>query len=211
MNLNNKILSAEIKSLISKLNNEFPDLIFGGSIALNAVGLIERKIGDIDIFVPEKHKILQSNYVLEYISSENQRLKDNKNEQPKNVFDYFSKQSKNKFDWAEFGEMKANEDVFSENGLCTLRTGIIIDNIKVCIFEVQNEDELKSFRFKIDDSNEINLQNIFHAIKTKCLYVRKSFSPNFDKHLSDLSEIYHELKSIDKELKGFEMKKRYLV
>ena len=191
MNLNNKILSPEIKDLILKLNNEFPDIVFGGSIALNAVGLIERKIGDIDIFVHEEHKILESSYVLDYKSSENQRVKDKKNEQPKNVFDYFSKQ-------AEFGEMKANGDVFSENGLCTLRTGIIIDNIKVCIFEVQNEDELKSFRFKIDDSNEINLQNIFHAIKTKCLYVRKSFSPNLDKHLSDLSEIYRELKSITK-------------
>lgn len=198
MNLNNKILSTEIKNLILKLNNEFPDIIFGGSIALNAVGLIERKIGDVDIFVPEKHKILQSNYVLDYISSENQKVKNKKTEYG---------QSKNKFDWAEFGEMKANEDVFSENGLCTLRTGIIINNIKVCIFEVQNEDELKSFRFKIDDSDEINLQNIFHAIKTKCLYVRKSFSPNLDKHLSDLFEIYHELKSIDKELKGFEKKK----
>lgn len=204
MNLNSKILSDKIKNLIIKLNNEFPDIVFGGSIILNGVGLIERKIGDIDIFVPEKHRILQSNYVLDYIKSENNKVIEKSEEQPKNIFDYFEKQ-------ANFVSLqKLDENAFSENGEFTLRTGIEIDDVHVCIFEVQNLDELKSFRLKIDNGIEVNAQNIFHALKTKCLYIKKSFSSNLDKHYNDLLEIYNLLKPIDSDLKRFENKENDL-
>jgi hypothetical protein len=50
-NLDNPdILSDEIVSAIDLIIKEIPDAIFGGSIALNAVGLLNRKISDIDVF-----------------------------------------------------------------------------------------------------------------------------------------------------------------
>jgi len=43
------ILSPEILALIDRITTTFPGVVFGGSIALNAVGVIKRKIRDIDI------------------------------------------------------------------------------------------------------------------------------------------------------------------
>ena len=51
-NLENKeILSDEILSVIDKIIVHVPEIIFGGSITLTAVGLLNRKINDIDLFV----------------------------------------------------------------------------------------------------------------------------------------------------------------
>ena len=51
-NLENKeILSDEILSAIDKILVHVPEIIFGGSVALSAVGLLNRKIYDIDLFV----------------------------------------------------------------------------------------------------------------------------------------------------------------
>lgn len=52
-----EILPDEILVVIDKLINYNPNFIFGGSIALNAVGLLNRKIKDIDIFVKEDYSI----------------------------------------------------------------------------------------------------------------------------------------------------------
>ena len=50
-NLENKeILSDEIFNAINAVVSKMPDVVFGGSIALNAIGLISRKISDIDLF-----------------------------------------------------------------------------------------------------------------------------------------------------------------
>lgn len=50
-NLENKeILSDDILEAIDILIKVTPECVFGGSIALNAVGLLNRKISDIDIF-----------------------------------------------------------------------------------------------------------------------------------------------------------------
>ena len=46
------ILSPEIAKAIDKILKKCPDAVFGGSIALNALGLINRKISDIDLFFP---------------------------------------------------------------------------------------------------------------------------------------------------------------
>lgn len=40
--------------VIDALIQRFPHIVFGGSIALNALGLIDREIGDIDVFYPDK-------------------------------------------------------------------------------------------------------------------------------------------------------------
>lgn len=48
------ILSEDILVAMDKIIDRNPDVIFGGSIVLNAVGLISRKISDIDVFVTNK-------------------------------------------------------------------------------------------------------------------------------------------------------------
>ena len=51
-NLENKyILSEELIDAIDRILEKVPHVVVGGSIALNAVGLISRKINDIDIFL----------------------------------------------------------------------------------------------------------------------------------------------------------------
>jgi hypothetical protein len=47
---NPEILTDEIISAIDLIIAQIPDAIFGGSIALNGVGLLNRKISDIDVF-----------------------------------------------------------------------------------------------------------------------------------------------------------------
>ena len=50
-NLENKeVLSKEILNAIDLIIKHTPNAVFGGSIALNAVGLINRKVSDIDLF-----------------------------------------------------------------------------------------------------------------------------------------------------------------
>jgi hypothetical protein len=52
---NPEILSDEIIQAIILIIEKCPEAIFGGSIALNAVGLLNRKISDIDLFFNEKN------------------------------------------------------------------------------------------------------------------------------------------------------------
>lgn len=47
---NSEILSDQIVSAIDLIIAQIPDAVFGGSIALNGVGLLNRKISDIDVF-----------------------------------------------------------------------------------------------------------------------------------------------------------------
>ncbi len=52
-NLTNKtILSDEFWVVIDKILKATPDVVFGGSLALNAIGLINREIKDLDLFFP---------------------------------------------------------------------------------------------------------------------------------------------------------------
>jgi hypothetical protein len=48
-----KILSKEIVEVIDMIISNNSNTVFGGSIALNAVGLLNRRISDIDIFILE--------------------------------------------------------------------------------------------------------------------------------------------------------------
>ena len=47
---NAEILPDDILNAISLIISEIPNAVFGGSISLNAIGLINRKISDIDLF-----------------------------------------------------------------------------------------------------------------------------------------------------------------
>jgi hypothetical protein len=50
---NPEILSDEIVTAIGLIIEKCPEAVFGGSIALNTVGLLNRKISDIDVFFKE--------------------------------------------------------------------------------------------------------------------------------------------------------------
>jgi hypothetical protein len=52
---NPDILSDEIIVAIVLIQQRCPEAVFGGSIALNAVGLLNRKIKDIDLFFDDKY------------------------------------------------------------------------------------------------------------------------------------------------------------
>jgi hypothetical protein len=67
-NLENKdILPDKIMDAIKIIISNSPNFVFGGSIALNAVGLINREIKDIDLFFGLDES-LQKNGFLTYIS-----------------------------------------------------------------------------------------------------------------------------------------------
>lgn len=63
-NLENKeILSDEILKAISLVIERTPNAVFGGSIALNAIGLINRPISDIDLFFGMNESLSKNGYL----------------------------------------------------------------------------------------------------------------------------------------------------
>lgn len=60
---NENILPHEIRVVIKKLINIDENIVFGGSIALNAIGLIERRINDIDIFLPIEYSLSKNKFL----------------------------------------------------------------------------------------------------------------------------------------------------
>ena len=63
-NLENKeILSDEILNAISLIIEKTPNAVFGGSIALNAIGLINRPISDIDLFFGMNENLSKNGYL----------------------------------------------------------------------------------------------------------------------------------------------------
>jgi hypothetical protein len=48
--MNPENISNEIQVALKMIIDKCPDIVVGGSIALNAVGLIDRKVSDIDLF-----------------------------------------------------------------------------------------------------------------------------------------------------------------
>lgn len=57
---NQKIVSAEIVEAILTIVENCPTAVFGGSIALNAVGLLERPVSDVDIFIDENTSLARN-------------------------------------------------------------------------------------------------------------------------------------------------------
>ena len=63
-NLDNpEILSDEIVDAIELIITQIPDAIFGGSIALNAVGLLNRKVSDIDVFFRQGQSLTRNGFM----------------------------------------------------------------------------------------------------------------------------------------------------
>ena len=63
-NLENKeVLSDEILNAIDLIIKHTPNAVFGGSIALNAVGLINRKVSDIDLFFDINESLTKNGFL----------------------------------------------------------------------------------------------------------------------------------------------------
>ena len=60
---NEEILSKEILNAIDLIIEQMPHAVFGGSIALNAVGLLNRQVKDIDLFISEKESFSASGFL----------------------------------------------------------------------------------------------------------------------------------------------------
>ena len=60
---NENVLSPEILNAIDLIIKDCPNAIFGGSIALNAVGLINRKVSDIDLFFEENESLTKNGFL----------------------------------------------------------------------------------------------------------------------------------------------------
>lgn len=58
-----KNLNSSLIITINILLDKIPDVVFGGSIVLNALGLIDREIKDIDLFVNKKVSLLNSGFL----------------------------------------------------------------------------------------------------------------------------------------------------
>ena len=54
---NKEILPENIYKAIKKIKDKHPEAIFGGSIALTAMGLLNREIHDIDVFFDRRYSI----------------------------------------------------------------------------------------------------------------------------------------------------------
>lgn len=63
-NLENKeILSDDICEAIWIILQKIPNVVFGGSIALNAIGLINRRVSDIDLFFPISSSLSKNGFL----------------------------------------------------------------------------------------------------------------------------------------------------
>ena len=59
-----EILSDEIFDAIKRIISQTPHVVFGGSIALNAVGLLNRKVKDIDLFLSTNESLTKNGLLL---------------------------------------------------------------------------------------------------------------------------------------------------
>lgn len=151
-NLENKdILSDELLSVMDKLIIQLPHIVFGGSIALNAVGLLNRKINDIDIFVTNKQTLSNAGF-LDFIRKE-----------------------------TEIND-EVSETTTDVNGILIRRTGFKINNVKICIFQVDDEQLQHSVHTVY--GRKLKIQNINYAIMAKRAYADKT-----NKHKNDLNQI----------------------
>lgn len=149
-NLENKlILNDQILSAIDLILEKCPKTVFGGSIALNAVGLLNREIHDIDVFYCDES--LETNGFLKIKRSS-----------------------------------IVSDTVTNTNGKEIQRTGVVINDVNTCAFNVGQEELQHSlFRFTRDGKERtICIQNVNYAIQAKISYTSKT-----SKHKEDINSI----------------------
>ena len=141
---NKEILSDEIFSCIKIILENCPNAVFGGSICLNAFGLINRKINDIDIFIAKNQSYVASGILSKSMIS--------------NVL---------------FGNNLFSDTITDVNGKNIPRTGISFTNeIKCCVFKVDDEELM--FHKYILYGKEIKLQYPKYAVMAKLAYSNKT-------------------------------------
>jgi hypothetical protein len=151
------------------------NILFGGSISLLSCGLMNRSIGDIDIFTADE-KIYKDLI--------------------KNIY------ANNELGPSKFSNCKSNDynHVTLDKDLNQIsRTGLTIRApqdklIKLCIFLVP-KDQIKSYNmYQISSGLSIPVQQINYAIHAKILYAQRS-SPSGEKHKMDIENVYAILNS----------------
>lgn len=160
-NLENKdILSDDILLVIDKVLETCPNVVFGGSIALCGVGLLNRKISDIDLFFPDKDSLVKSGIFSLMNTSDELKSEDV----------YYN-------------------DITDVNGNIIKRIGISVGNVHVCCFIVSSED-LKCSILKFNRNGKeysLNIQNASNAIEAKKSYSSKTNKHKEDlKHIYDV-------------------------
>jgi hypothetical protein len=105
-----EILSDQLLSMIDHIISKAPDVVFGGSIALNAVGLLNRPIGDIDLFISNKSSFKKQN-TLDLFDGAGFSIND--------------------------GFSETEMDI---NGNLIERMGYKCNDVKLCVFKVSDEE-----------------------------------------------------------------------
>jgi hypothetical protein len=149
---NPEILSDEIVKVIDEILYRCPDAVFGGSIALNAVGLLNRKISDVDLFFRNDANFAR-NYLLTLPVSK-----------------------------------ITSETVTNMSGKEVQRTGLIVNDVHICAFKV-DEEELQHSFFEFVRNNKlynIKIQDVNYAIQAKIAY---KWNTTKEKHKTDMDNI----------------------
>ena len=175
------ILTSEQKYIIKNINDKYVrkgifnreyNILFGGSISLLSCGLINRPIGDIDIFV--SNSSTYTNLINDILG--HARIG------PCNLCPG-KKYSEVAID------SKLNQ--YQRTGL-EIKIGDSI--VKLCIFLVSKEN-IESYNiYEVSAGVSIPVQQVNHAIHAKILYAQRN-SPSGDKHKMDIENVYAILNS----------------
>ena len=143
-NLEKGNVSPEILEAIDIIIKHIPNVVFGGSIALNAINLIDRPVKDIDLFFIEGNSL-------------------GRNKEGKNTFWHIPTDS----------DFKVESDTVTDmNGNPISRTSVKVKNVNVCCFKVSQE-ELQHSRVKFL-GREICVQNVNYVLQAKQCYAHKN-------------------------------------
>lgn len=179
---NENILDNHMFSTIKIIQNKFPDVIFGGSISLSAVGLLNRPIADIDCFVSDSGKRNDYLYLRELIKP---YYKEPKPKQTKSMHTGVLTDDLDIFFKDQFVQnyMKVSETVNYIDGKIVSRYGGYFNDVKFCVFRVPEEFMLHSI-VKVYNT-KIKIQNI-----NMCILAKQSFAHKNMKHQKDLQQVH---------------------
>ena len=159
-----KNLSPKIEQIMNEIIMDCPNAIFGGSIALLAAGLIDRKISDIDLIFSENN----------YNNNEFKNIFLKKN------YDVFQTSSP----WSD------TDNVF--DGRKIVRQGISVNGVKICCFVIP--DDLLKFSTKPFLDRKIKVHDLEYIIKTKIEFMHKNtkHKVDLDQIIRNLVRVWNE-------------------
>ena len=162
---NRNIISNEMLEAIDIIIKLHPDIVFGGSIGLNAIGVIKRPVHDIDLMLPINANLSQYTNLIFFM--------------PPN------KTNKERNDLLQEADDTFLSDTTTDvNGVEIQRVSAKVNGIKICIFKLPTLTYSK-FTFS---GRTINIQNINEAILAKRAYA-KIDSKSKAKHMADIIDI----------------------